>query len=68
MLRNGVVAAAAPGMASRNALGREPAPTEHSMLYDGLLGITGASGRVAARGRQHGGDHKLIQPDGSQQR
>ena len=46
--RDGVVAAAAPGVAREHPFQREPATLEGAVLADGLQAIIGAGGLVSA--------------------
>ena len=55
VLRHGVVAAATPGMAAREALQGEPRPLQRPVLAQRLKGVLRAGGDEAARRRQQRG-------------
>lgn len=64
MLWYGIVARASPGSATGQAFGCEPCPFDGSMLTNGLNGIVGACGHVAAGWGREGRYAELIEPNG----
>lgn len=63
-LGDGVVAGAAPGMATADAFEGEPCATDDAVLHDGFYRVGAAGGGEAARRRKQGGDAELVEADG----
>src|SRR4029077_20955203 len=63
LLRDRVIAAAAPGVAARETPERKPGARDGHMTLDRLGGVIRAARQVPARGSQHRGYEELIDPD-----
>lgn len=67
LLRYGVVATSAPGVASEDALDGEPKSTDGTVLAYGFNGVLRAGGGVAAGGGKEGRDAVAVEVDGDEE-
>ena len=61
LLRNGVVAMAAPGVAADYSFGGKPEAFEEAIFIKCFKGVLGTGGCISATGRKHGRYYPLIQ-------